>query len=155
MSLKMRTLFLTCLLACITGCIAGCITPADCNYNGVCYNETCHCQASYVTYGNITENGECGYRRKETSTAFFLQPFFGAGLHYLGYGSRADGYTAYFVIASFLSGCLKATESPSGGLVCAYVVLVLPFVIWALVEFIQIANGTTKDTNDVALTGWT
>lgn len=146
--------FLTVVLLCSIG-VSACVTSAECNYNGFCTNATCVCQEPYISYGNLTEDGECNYRRKDTATAFFLHPIFGASLHYLGYQSFANGYTSYAVICSVLSGFFKSVEkSVQESLFCPFLVVILPWLIWSLIIWCQIATGEFEDVNEIALSGW-
>jgi hypothetical protein len=83
-----------------------CSSAADCNYHGLCQDATgnCICFSGYYTQRT---NNPCAYEQKSQLTAFLLQFFLGALLHW----SRSSGQgriCLLFVPVAFiccLGGC--------------------------------------------------
>lgn len=132
----------------------------DCNLNGFCIDNQCHCFTNYVTHNSATG---CNYHQKDRTTAFLLEFFlgeFGAGWFYLG---RIEFAVPVLVLTLVFACCFKpiisfATKNDHAGIaVAAACFAVLSgcavFGLW-LHGMIVTGNGSATDSNGVTIGEW-
>ena len=160
--------FLFTFIPSVNSTLTNCNTTADCNFNGDCYSNICHCSSSYAT---LLPEEPCNYKRKSQVGAFLLAFFlgeFGAGFFYVG--NTTYGLLSWMPMFVFIPLCCCAccgvvslSEFKPGGcfLGCIYglvvfIVICLSFFSlgWWIYQIVVMGTNSMPDSNGIYLTPW-
>lgn len=164
-SILMLVILLSIIYSVSATSLSNCNNTADCNFNGECYNNVCHCDTNYAT---LDPTAPCDYTRKSQWASFFLALFlgeFGAGFFYVGnitYG-MLSWMPMFVLIPVCCMACFGALHMDfDGGCAACFGFLGIAVAFgmalfglaWYIYQIVVMAQNSMNDSNGIALAPW-